>query len=140
VVVAFSSGSTSAVGQARGVIDADVHELPADDALAVLAWAALQAALAVDAMPCPSLRDAPELFDVDVQQLAGVAALVAVGRLEWLEARELAQADALEDSRDRRQCHAQALGDLARRHPQAAQQFDDLHALDRRAMRNVLGR
>jgi hypothetical protein len=43
------------------------------------------------------LRDAPELFDVDVQQLAGVAALVAVGRLERIQPAQLAQPDALED-------------------------------------------
>jgi hypothetical protein len=65
--------------------------------------------------------DATELLDVDVQQLAGVAALVAVGRLKRVKSAELAQADALEDRRDGRQRHAQALGDLARGHPQPAQ-------------------
>src|SRR3954449_618722 len=71
------------VGQARAVVDADVHELPADPAAA-------RRAVAVDAMPGPP--DAPELLDVDVDQLAGQRTLVAVRRLGRFDRRQLAQA------------------------------------------------
>jgi hypothetical protein len=79
------------VGQACGVIDADVDELPAGDAdaLAVEPGLLLAGAAAGDAVP--SAADPPQLLDVDVQELAGVTALVAVRRLGWLQPAELAQ-------------------------------------------------
>jgi hypothetical protein len=52
---------------------------------------ALQSTVAVDAVPGAPVGDRRELFDVDVQQLAGVATLVAAGRLRRLEPRELAR-------------------------------------------------
>jgi hypothetical protein len=47
-------------------------------------------------MPGTAL-DPAEPLDVDVQQLAGERPFVTVGRLRWLKARELAQADAGQD-------------------------------------------
>jgi hypothetical protein len=67
------------VGEAGGVVDADVDELPADGLLAVLARAALQPPVAVNTVPGPAGRDPSERLDVDLQQLARVAALVTVG-------------------------------------------------------------
>jgi hypothetical protein len=45
----------------------------------------------MDAMSGPARRDPPELLDVNVQQLAGMATLVAVRRLPRLEPAQLAQ-------------------------------------------------
>src|SRR5213080_4004472 len=67
------------VGQAGGVVDRDVDELPADrPAAAALGVGAVGrvAALARRAVPGPA-ADAPELLDVDVDQLARALALVA---------------------------------------------------------------
>ena len=72
------------VGQAGGVVDRDVHELPAarasprvrrDGAVGVVAPAA------GDAMS-GAVNDPSELLDVDVDQLAGTLALVALGGLQ----------------------------------------------------------
>src|SRR3954451_1177348 len=73
------------VGQAGRVVDAHVHEPPADGPPACLARAALQLPLAMDAMSGPARRDPRELLDVNVQQLAGMATLVAVRGLRRLE-------------------------------------------------------
>ena len=60
-------GQHLGVGQAGGVVDADMHKLPAN-APAVPAgrvapaWAALQPALAMNAMPGAAGRDAPDLL------------------------------------------------------------------------------
>jgi hypothetical protein len=76
-------------------------------------------------MSSPAL-DAAELLDVDVDQLTRPAALVAVRRLGWLQAAELAEADSLQDPRDRRERHPQALGDLSAGHPQPPQRRNRL--------------
>jgi len=76
-----------------------VDELPTDLALAALDAIALQATLAVNALPSAAGQDAAALFDVDVDQLAGMATLVAVGRLGRLEPRQLAQPDAQQHRR-----------------------------------------
>jgi hypothetical protein len=135
----FLVGEDLDVGQAGGVVDADVHELPADRFLALLARAALQTPVAVNAMAGAAGRDPAEFLDVDVQQLARVAALVAVGRLRRLKAAELAQADAQQDRRDRRQRHRQTERDLRAGHAQLAQQHDHLDEVVGRAMRDRLG-
>ena len=67
-------GQDLAEGDARGVVDADVDELPADAAALALAGA-----IAGDAMA--DALEAAELLDVDVDQLAGMLALVAAHRL-----------------------------------------------------------
>ena len=66
-------GENLDVGQASGDVDRDVHVLPADDlaprTLGVGARAGVAPASRGDAMPSAVL-DAPELLDVDVDQLA----------------------------------------------------------------------
>src|SRR4051794_10227938 len=79
------------------------------------------------AMPGAAL-DAPELLDIDVDELARVATFVAVRRLGRFEPRELAQADPRQDARDRRERHAEHLGDLRAGHAQPSQRGDRLHA------------
>jgi hypothetical protein len=71
--------------------------------------------------------DTAELLDVDVDQLAGTGALVALRGLK-AKAPELAHPDARQDRRHRRQRHVQHLGDLRAGHPQPAQRGDRLHA------------
>jgi hypothetical protein len=66
------------VGQARGVVDADLDERPARDSgqVAVDPDAFLAGAAARHSMP--RAADAPERLDVDVDQLARALALVTV--------------------------------------------------------------
>src|SRR6266487_4440359 len=80
------------VGETSGVIDADVAELPADDAAAAPRHGCLgQPATAPAGDPMAGALEAPELLDVDVDELARPGALVAVRRLGWLQARALAE-------------------------------------------------
>jgi hypothetical protein len=65
-------------GDAGVIVDADVHVFPADAALITLA-----SAVAGDAVS--DLIELTELFDVDVDQLAGMLALIAPHRLGGLE-------------------------------------------------------
>src|SRR3954469_11313320 len=60
-------------GHPGGVVDADVDELPSDAPAF-----ALTGSIAGDAMADPV--EAPELFDIDVDQFAGMLALVATNR------------------------------------------------------------
>jgi hypothetical protein len=73
-----------------GVVDADVHEFPAGDAVAARIG---EAVAAVAGHPMAAPQDAAELLDADVDQLAGPLALVSVGRLERLQPAELAEPD-----------------------------------------------
>jgi len=61
--------------------------------------------------------NATEHLDVDMDELARVATLVAVGRLRRLEPGALAQADALQPEGDGRERQMEDLCDLGRRHP-----------------------
>jgi len=61
--------------------------------------------------------DPAELLDIDVDQLARPLAFVAIGRLGWSEAAALAEPDLLQPPRDRRERHAEDLGDLRGGHP-----------------------
>src|SRR5690606_25777024 len=70
------------------VVDADMHELPAD-----AACPALTGSIASDAVSDPV--EAAQLLDVDVNELAWVLALVASHRLGRLQGRELVQPQAL---------------------------------------------
>jgi hypothetical protein len=72
------------VGEAGGVIDADVDELPADGADAPRALLAARGPLATMAgHPVARVMDPPQLLDVDVDQLPGSLAFVAVRWLGW---------------------------------------------------------
>src|SRR4051812_15423713 len=66
-------GQQLGVSQPRGIIDGDMHILPADPALI-----ALTGAVASDAMA--DAIDAAELLDVDMDQFARRVALIADGR------------------------------------------------------------
>jgi hypothetical protein len=70
------------------------------------------------ALARPSL-DTAELFDVDVQQLAGARALVSIRRFQRLEPAALSQPDPQEHRGHGRECHPEHLGNLGRGHPQA---------------------
>jgi hypothetical protein len=80
-----------------------------------------------------------ELLDVDVQQLAGPALLVAIGRLRWPEPGEPAESDPREDPRHRRERHPQRHRDLLSREAQPPEAGDRLQPLLRRAVRLALG-
>ena len=71
------AGHDPAEGDAGGVVDGDMDELPAGAAVAVAVPPA------GDAMAGPV--ELPELLDVDVDQLAGLVALVAPGWLGRLQ-------------------------------------------------------
>ena len=59
-----------------------------------------------------AVGDAPELFDVDVDQLTRRGSLVAIDRLRRLKPRPLAQALAPQHRRDGRERHPELLRDL----------------------------
>ena len=80
------------VGQASGVIDADMQLLPDDPARAC-------APITVGAMSRPA--DASELPDVDVHEFARALALIPIGRLGRLDPQELPKPDPREHRRDR---------------------------------------
>ena len=97
------------------VVDADVDVFEAD--LAVLADPA-----AGDAVP--RLVEAGEPLDVEMDQIARPAPLVAPDRRLGLEGRELAEALAGELGRHRRAGEPEARGDLGRGQPAAPQPQD----------------
>ena len=129
------------VGQAGGVVDGDVDIVPADSGAAfaglVGEGAVVVRAAAPDALARAAL-DAPQLLDVDVDQLAGSLALVAQDRFEP-EPSELAHPTALQDRRDRRQRAVEQLGDLRPGEPQAPQRDDHLDSLLISPVRDPLG-
>ncbi len=72
------------VGQASGVIDRDVYELPADlpaSSPGSVGLVRVAAFMTMDAVPSAALN-APKLLDVDMDQLPGDAAFVTLSRLE----------------------------------------------------------
>src|SRR2546430_11734564 len=101
------------------VVDADVDELPALRAAAATPAAVRVLALALAGDAVSGAGDAAQPLDVDVHELAGVASLVAVRWLWWLEPRALAETDPLEPGRDRRERELERLGDLDGGHPQS---------------------
>src|SRR5713101_1273823 len=104
-------------GEARGVVDADMDELPADAAAVALAGAVAGDAVA-DAV------EASELLDVDVDHLAGVLALVAADRLDRVKRLQLVQPKPFENPADSGRRDASRLGDLLAGPALAAQDFD----------------
>jgi hypothetical protein len=126
------------VGEAGGVVDCDVNELPTGDSalLAVNSRLVTNRAVAGDPMAGTQQADPPELLDVEVDELTWALALIAVRRLQRVEPRALAETDPLEHCRDGRQRHCKDLGDLGRGHPQAPECLDRLDAIGRRAVRD----
>ena len=92
---------------------------PADAAAVALAGAVAGDAVAY-------LIELAELFDVDVDHLAGLFPLVAAGRFGRLERAQLVQPQAPEDAAHGGRRDADGGGDLAARHALAAQAFDTL--------------
>src|SRR5215203_1858514 len=81
-------------GHPGGVVDADVDELPSDaPALA------LTGSIAGDAMA--DAVEAAELFDIDVDQFAGMRAFVAANRRGGFERLDAVEAEPPEDAADR---------------------------------------
>ena len=119
------------VGQAGGVVDAHVHILVADPLGAPPLL--LAAAVAVRAVSGPV--DPSQLLDIDVDELAWVSSLVAVGRLGRVKPTELAQPHPAKHRRHRRERHVKRLADLRSRKPQLAKDHDRLHPLRRRLAR-----
>ena len=78
---------------AGSVVDTDVDELPSDAARITLADAITSDAMA-------GTLESAELFDVDVDQLAGMLPLVAADGLCWLESLEVVEAQACEHAAD----------------------------------------
>ena len=85
------------------VVDGDVEELPNGPA------GVIALAVAGDAMAWA--HDAGELLDVEMDELAGVCALVAADRRRWRESRELVGV-AVEEARDRGFGELDGTGDL----------------------------
>src|SRR4029453_8559542 len=81
-------------GHPGGIVDADVDELP-PDAPAL----ALTGSIASDAVA--DTVDAAELFDIDVDQFAGMLAFVAANRRGGFERLDAVEAEAPEDAADR---------------------------------------
>jgi hypothetical protein len=77
----------------RGIVDADVDELPVDATVLALACA-----VAGDAVPY--LVELAELFDVDVDEFARPIALVTPRRLSRLQGAQAVEAEPLEDAAD----------------------------------------
>src|SRR5215216_2710691 len=104
-------------GHPGGVVDADVDELPSDaPALA------LTGSIAGDAMA--DAVEAAELFDIDVDQFAGMFALVAANRRGGFKCLDAVEAEAPEDATDRGGRDADRGRNLLARPALAAQGFD----------------
>jgi hypothetical protein len=124
------------VGQARRVVDGDVDIVVANGAppapLAVGERRRVVLA-AGDAPPRPAL-DAPQLLDVDMDQLARPRALIALRGLEP-DPTQLAQPGPGQDQADRRKRQIEQLGNLRATEaqpPQRADRFDALATGSRR--------
>src|SRR5262249_35331895 len=99
-----------------------MEELPADAAAV-----ALTLTVAGDAVAY--LIELAELFDVEMDHLAGLLAFISPGWPGWLQGAQLAQPQALEHTAHRRRRDADSGGDLLARHALAAQAFDALDHL-----------
>ena len=105
-------------GNTRGVVDADMNELPADTQVAVD-----DSRLASgDAMT--NGANFAELFDIDMDELAGMLALVATNGLGRLECLQAIEPEATKDARHGRFRDAGLARDLRARPALAPQPFD----------------
>ena len=77
-----------------------------------------------------------ELLDVDMDQLARVATLIAIRWLRWLQSRAFAQSLAQQHRRDRRERHRQPLSDLRSGQAQLAQLTNRRHTICWRLVRD----
>src|SRR4051812_15310951 len=109
-------------GHSGGVVDADVDELPPDAP-------ALALTVRSPVMRWPTRSKRPsflisELFDIDVDQFAGMLALVAANRRGGVERLDAGEAEAPEDAADRGRRDADCGCDVLARPALAAQGFD----------------
>src|SRR5215212_9611987 len=104
-----------------------MEELPADAAAVALAGAVAGNAVAY-------LIELAELFDVEVDHLAGQLALISAGRLGRLQSVQLVQPQALEHAAHGRRRDTDSGGDLLARPALAPQAFDALDDLRRRRL------
>src|SRR3954453_6309445 len=119
-------------GYAGGVVDADVDELPSD-----APTLALPRSVAGDAMA--DLVEAAELFDIDVDQFAGMLTLVAAHRGGGVKRLDAVEAKAPEDAADRSRRDTDCNGDLLARPALAAEGFDGRDRGGRRRPVQVMG-
>jgi len=119
------------VGEAGEVINRDVHELPSG------LLSAAGCSHAGDAMP--RLAEAAELLDIQVQQLASVAPLVAAGRDRWLEACHRTQTAARQDRTDCRPRDAEVRADNSCGLAKGAQVDHDISPFWRQRVGPVMG-
>jgi hypothetical protein len=116
------AGATLFVGQyfrvsdAGVVVDGQVQVLPTDPA-------ALDLAIAGDAVA--DLLETTQLFDIDMDDLAGVLPLIAAHRFGWLQCRELVDAEPSQDAADGRRRHVDLDRNLLARVALAAQSLND---------------
>jgi hypothetical protein len=120
-------GQQRCEGQARGVVDGDMQVFPAGATLAALAGA-----IAGDAMS--DAVDPTELFDVQVQQLARVLALVANDRRLGVQRPQPAEAEPAQFQPHRRDRQSEAPGDNWTAEPLATQSLDGGGGLGRQAV------
>src|SRR3954469_3791876 len=119
-------------GDPGGVVDADVDELPSDaPALA------LTGSVAGDAMA--DAVEAAELFDIDVDQFAGMLTLVAAHRRGRFKRLDAVEAKAPEDAADPGRRDTDSGGDVLARPALAAESFDGRHRGCRRRPVQVMG-
>src|SRR3954451_20367349 len=119
-------------GHAGGVVDADVDERPSDAPALVLTGS-----IAGDAMA--DAVEATELFDIDVDQFAGMLALVAANRRGGFERLDAGEAETPEDAADRSRRDADRGCDLLARPALAGQGFDGRDSGCRRRPVEVMG-
>src|SRR5207244_5277445 len=116
------------VGEAGGVVDANVDELPADrPATASLAVGARVGVVLAGGHPVTGALgvDPAELLDVDVDELTGTGSLISDCRLQ-AQAHEPTQPAAGEDPRNGGLGHPEDLGQLGTGEAQAPQGADRL--------------
>src|SRR3954451_15459599 len=119
-------------GHPGGVVDADVDELPSDAPAF-----ALTGSIAGDAMA--DAVEAAELFDIDVDQFAGMLTLVAANRRGGFKRLDAVEAEAPEDAADRSRRDADRGCDLLARPALAAEGFDGHDRGCRRGPVHVMG-
>src|SRR5262249_59765561 len=107
----------AAEGDARGIVDSDMDELTADAAIVALA-----SAVASDAMA--DLVESAEFLDVDVDEFAGVFALVAAWRLGRFQGAQSIEPQAPQDATDGGCRDAGVDGDRLAGQTLAAQRLD----------------
>jgi hypothetical protein len=105
-------------GDARGVVNADVDKLPADAVVTVNETRRAPG----DAMS--HRADASEFLDIEVDQFAGMLALVAPYRPGWLQGRDPVEAEPSQDAADGRRRHGDLGGDLLGRVALSSQSLD----------------